>query len=388
MFRYLSFVFKNSMRNRRRSMLTISSIAISLCLLGVLMAIYRSLFMGQATPAQALRLVCSHKVSLAQSMPISYEGRIREVPGVRDVTVWQWFGGTYKDSRDPNNFFANFAVEPEHFLNIRSEYTMPEDQKLAFEHQRSGCVVSDSLAKRLNFHLGQHITLKSDIFNVALEFTLVGIYHDPQAEDTLYFNRLYLRETLGATSPMADTAGAFQIQANSVADVPRVAKAIDTMFDNSPAPTRTQSERQFQLSFVSFIGNLKVFLLAICGAVTFTILLVSANTISMSVRERVREVGILKTLGFTPGAILGIVLSESVVISLIGGAAGCFLAAGLCAVVRQAPAYIQATRTLSMTPSVVLLALCIAAFIGLVSSFLPAYSASRTSILDSLRYTG
>src|SRR6185312_14343574 len=111
-------------------------------------------------------------------------------------------------------------------------------------------------------------------------------------------------------------------------------------------------------------GNLKVFLLAICGAVTFTILLVSANTISMSVRERVREVGILKTLGFTPGAILGIVLSESVVISLIGGAVGCFLAAGLCAVVRQAPAYIQATRTLSMTPAVVILALCIAAFIG------------------------
>src|SRR6185437_7911239 len=231
MFRYLSFVFKNSMRNRRRSMLTISSIAISLCLLGVLMAIYRSLFMGQATPAQALR--------------ISYEGRIREVPGVRDVTVWQWFGGTYKDSRDPNNFFANFAVEPEHFLNIRSEYTMPEDQKLAFEHQRSGCVVSDSLAKRLNFHLGQHITLKSDIFNVSLEFTLVGIYHDPQAEDTLYFNRVYLRESLGATSPMADMASAFQIQADSVADVPRVAKAIDTMFDNSPAPTQRNRSGSF-----------------------------------------------------------------------------------------------------------------------------------------------
>src|SRR5260370_28810628 len=319
MFRYLSLMFKNTWRNPLRSILTIASITVSLCVLGVLLAIYHALFLGDPTPAQALRLVSRNRVSLTQSMPIAYRTKMLQVPGVRDVMVWQWFGGTYKDNRDFKNQFARFGAEPDRIFNIRPEFQIPEDQKLAFQHQQTGCIVSASLAKKLNFKIGDRIVLQGDIFPVNLELTLVGIYDDPENVETLYFNRAHLRESLGAANPRADQVGAFQIQANRAEDVPRIAQAVDALFENSPAQTKTESERAFQLSFAAFLGNLKLFLMAICGAVTFTILLVSANTISMSVRERVREVGIMKTLGFTPGAILWIILGEATVISIIGG---------------------------------------------------------------------
>ncbi len=390
MFRYFSLIVKNSLRNRRRSILTIVSIAISLCILGLLGAIYQALFLGEATPTQALRLVVRHKVSLTQPMPFSYRQRIERIPGVRDLTIWDWFGGTYKDSRDPRNFFARFATEPDHLFKVYPEYMIPEEQRQTFQRERTGCIVSKALADKLNFRLGDRITLVGDIYPVTLELKVVGIFDDPDHAQTLYFNREYLRESLGPNNPRRDNAGMFIIQAASAADVPRIAEAADREFDNSPAPTKTESERAFQLSFASFLGNLKVFLMIICGAVAFTILLVSANTISMSVRERMREVGILKTLGFTPAAILGIILSEAGVISLVGGALGCLLAQGMCVGVRSSPAgnFMQGLATLSMTPMLAVLCLAVALLIGLASSFIPAWGASRTPILDSLRYSG
>jgi putative ABC transport system permease protein len=144
-FKYFSLAFKNSLRNRRRSVLTISSVAVSLCLLGVLIAIYHALFYAQATPGQALRLVVRHKVSLAQPIPVAYEEKIRKLPGVKEVSAWNWFGGTYKDNRDQRNFFARFGVEPKAFLAIRTQMNMPEDQRKAFITQRTGCVISNDL---------------------------------------------------------------------------------------------------------------------------------------------------------------------------------------------------------------------------------------------------
>jgi putative ABC transport system permease protein len=381
---------KNTLRNKRRSILTIGSIAVSLCILGVLFAMYRALFLGEPTPAQALRLITRHRVSLTQSFPISHRQKIERIPGVKEVMVWQWFGGTYKDNRDTKNMFARFGAEPDRIFKVRPDFEIPEDQKLAFQGERTGCIVSKDLADKLNFKIGDRITLTGDIFPVTLELKLVGIYKDPDAAETLYFNRDYLRDALGPNSSRRDMVGAFQIQANTADDVPRVAAAVDKEFENSQYPTKTESEQAFALSFASFLGNLKVFLMAICGAVTFTILLVSANTISMSVRERVREVGIMKTLGFTPGAILGIILGESAVISLVGGALGCALAAGLCSMVAHSPAasFMQSFKQLSVTPTVGLLSLGVAVLIGVMSSVIPAWNASRTSILDSLRYSG
>src|ERR1700728_2338790 len=196
MFRYFSLAFKNSLRNRRRSLLTISSIAVSLCLLGVLIAIYHAMFYGQATPGAAIRLVTRHGVSLRQPIPASCEDKIRAVRGVKEISPWNWFGGTYKDSRDFKNFFARMGVKPKAFMTIRTQMEMPEDQRRAFIEDRTGCVISSDLAKKLNFKLGDRITLIGDIYPVTLELKVVGIYDDPDSENTLYFNIDYLREAL------------------------------------------------------------------------------------------------------------------------------------------------------------------------------------------------
>jgi len=390
MFRYFPFILKNTLRNRRRSILTISSIAVSLCILGVLMALYKGLFFGEPTPAQALRLIARHRVSLTQPIPIYYREQIQRIPGVRGVMAWQWFGGVYKDKRDPNNFFPRFAAEPEFFFQVYPEFKISEQEKQAFQHERTGAVISRALADKLNFKLGDRITLVGDIFPVTVDLKLVGIFDEPAHAEILYFNRAYLREALSPGSPQRDTVGAFLIQAVSADDVPSIADAVDRQFDSSPFPTRTESEKAFQLSFAAFVGNLKLFIMAIFGAVTFTVLLVSGNTISMSVRERIREVGILKTLGFTPGAILFIVLGESAFISVVGGALGCLLASGICGVIRKGPGgnFTGALRTLEISPGVGALCIATALLIGLISSSLPAWSASRTSILDSLRSAG
>jgi putative ABC transport system permease protein len=390
MFRYLSLILKNSLRNRRRSILTIGSIAVSLCILGVLIAMYHAMFFGEPTQAQALRLVCRNRVSLTQPIPIYFRDKILRIAGVHDVMAWQWFGGVYKDSRNPDNMFPRFGAEPDHLFKVHGEYELPDDQKLAFQHERTGCIISRALADKLHFNLCDRITLAGDIFPVTLELKVVGIFKEPDNMAVLYFNREYLREALPVSSAQRDTVGAFLIQADSADEVPRVADAVDREFETTPFQTKTESEKAFQLSFMAFLGNLKLFIMAICAAVTFTILLVSGNTISMSVRERIREVGILKTLGFTPSAILGIVLGESAVISVIGGLVGCLLAAGLCSMIAHSPGgnFMPALKTLGITPLIGLISVGVALMIGLLSSFVPAWNASRTGILDALKYTG
>jgi putative ABC transport system permease protein len=388
MLRYVPLMWKNALRNRRRSALTIASMAFSLCLLGVLFALYRGLFLAPPTPGQELRLVTHHKVSITQSMPLSYEDRIRRVPGVRDASVWQWFGGTYKDARESKNFFARFSVEPDHFFNVFQEIEMPEDQKQAFVHLRTGAIASQDLADGLGWKMGEKIFLTGDIFPVNPELTLVGIFRDPDATQTMFFNQEYLREMLGTGSGRQDQIGAFEVQADSASAASQVAATIDQMFENSTAPTKTESEQAFGLQFISFLGNVKVFLMIVCAAVTFTILLVSANTVAMSVRERVRETGILKTLGYTPRAILLMILGEAGVISLVGGLLGLLLASRLTALVAKAGGMLSFLNDLAITPDVAALCLGIALFIGVGSSLFPAWNASRIPILDALRNTG
>jgi len=387
MFRYFPLAFKNSLRNRRRSILTIASMAVSLCLLGVLMAMYHALFLKDQTPGQAMRLVTRHKVSLAQTIPFAYEDKIRKVPGVKEISVWNWFGGTYKDNRDSKNFFGRFGVEPKPFLTIRTQMDMPDDERKAFVSERTACVISKDLADKLNLKIGDRITLLGDIYPVTLDLKLVGIYTDPDATASLFFNWEYLRDLLpvGRRNNISTVA----ILADSAAAVPGVARTIDAMFENSSPPTKTESEAQFALSFVSLLGNIKLFLIAICAAVTFTILLVSGNTMAMSVRERIKEVGVLKTLGFNNDAILGIIIGEAITISLIGGVIGLMLAAILSVGVGNAAGdTLPQLHDMNVTPMTGLIGIGVAAFIGLISSFVPAWNAARTNILDSLRYSG
>jgi putative ABC transport system permease protein len=385
--RFLPLILKNTWRNRRRTALTVLSIGVSMCLLGVLMAVYHAFYLSDPPPGQALRLVTRHRVSLTFPMPQAYGDRIRRLPGVREVVIRDWFGGVYKDARDPNNFFARFATEPDRIFKVYTDYALPPDQKKAFLQERSACIVGRTLAERLHFHLGDRITLQGDIYPVTLELTVRGIFDSELAGDVLYFNREYLQQAL--PEARRGDAGTFSILCDNADAVPQVAKAIDDTFHNSSAAeTKTESEAAFSLGFVNSMGNVKMFLLSICGAVTFTILLVAGNTMAMSVRERVREVGILKTLGFTPGRILAILLGESVAIALAGGALGYVLGSSLCTAIHHAPGMIfPQIKTLAMGPFVTVICLAVALIIGTASSILPAWNASRLSIIDALRST-
>lgn len=348
------------------------------------MAIYHAFYFQAPSPYQALRLIVRNRVSLAFGMPQFYREKIQQIPGVRDTCIEQWFGGIYIDRR-PEHMFARFAVEPAKKLIMRGEMQMPEDEKKAFIKERTACIVGRALANKQNFKLGQKITLQGDIFPYNMELTIRGIFDAPDNDELLYFNRDYLEESLPVGR--RGSAGEINILAASVDDVPRIETAVDDMFHNSTIQTKTESESAFSLSFVSMLGNVKAFLLAVLGAVTFTILLVSANTIAMSVRERVREVGILKTLGYTPGAILAIILGEAVVIALAGGVIGIVLASFMTGVVRKMPTLMSQLQHLTLPPQVAAVCLAVAALIGLLSALVPAINASRLSILEALRST-
>jgi putative ABC transport system permease protein len=385
MFRHLSLIFRNSLRNRRRSLLTIVSIAVSLCLLGLLVALYRAFFFSEATPDQALRLVTRHRVSLANPLPLSYLQRIKQVPGVKEVMVFQWFGGTYKDNRDSANMFARFGVDADKFGIVNPEYKLSEEERQAFIREPAACIVGRKTAARHNMKIGDRITIIGDIYPVNLELVLRGIYSGPVDNESLIFNYKYLNESL--SGDMRDTVGTFNIRMERPEDANAISKSVDDMFRNSPAQTKTETEQAFGLSFLAFLGDVKLILLSICAAVVFTILLVSGNTMAMSVRERVREVGILKTLGFTNGAVLWLLVGEAIVIALIGGALGVALASGLCAMIRTLPSMFADLSQLRITASVAVICLFAAGMIGLVSSFIPAWGASRRPITEALKYS-
>jgi putative ABC transport system permease protein len=357
---------------------------VSLCLLGLMMAIYHAFYFQTPTADQELRLVTRNKVSLAFPLPQYYGEKIKTIPGVREVEIEQWFGGKYIDNR-PEHMFARMAVEPDKFFTIYPDVKIPDEQKKAFQHERSACIVGRELAEKLHWNLGDRITIQGDIFPVNLEFTVRGIFEADDAfmNRTLFFDREYLEQSL--PQGRRGNAGTFTTLAATPGDVPRIEAAVDKQFRNSPVQTKTETQSAFGLSFLAFLGNVKLILLSVCGAVTFTILLVSANTIAMSVRERVREVGVLKTLGYTSGAILGIILGEAVTISLVGAVLGLGLATIMTRGVRSLPTFNAQLETLTIQPPVVVLCLAVAALIGLASSFLPAYNASHVSIVDALR---
>ena len=382
MFRYLPFILKSSMRSKRRSLLTIAGAGISLSLLGTLMAVYHAFYIGEAPPQQALRAITRNRVSPAIMLPISYNDKIKRVAGVVDSMPFQFFGGVYKD---PKNIFARYAVQPDHLFPLHADYTIPEDQKLAFQREKTGCVVGRGVADRYGFKIGDRITLKGDIFPVTLNLKLVGIYDSSFHDDVLFFRLDYLFDLL--PERRRNKVFAFLVLADSPDSVARICAEIDEMFRNSTARTRTEAERAFELGFVSMLGNVKAFLLSISVALTFMLLLVTANTMAMSVRERVREVGILKTLGFTKPAILAILLGEAALLTSIGGLIGCFFAELLVALIRGLPTIILPLSGLQLEPSVAALLLAIAMGVGLASALVPAWGAARTPILEALKFT-
>lgn len=377
------FVAKNAFRNRRRSILTALSITFSLLLLTLMMSIWRSFYIDQGAPDSALRIMTRHRVSLAFFLPIYYRQKIRAVPGVAHVVPMTWFGGKYKDDR-PENFFAQFATDPDEYMLVAADKEVPAYQIKAWQQDRTGCLVDQALAARYGWKLGDHIVLLGNIFPTNLELTIRAIYRLDPPSNSLYFHAKYLEESVGW---FKDTAGFYFIRVDSPAAVAGVSSAIDDMFHNSPEPTKSESEKAFQLDFIATLGNVKAFILGICGAVVFTILLVSANTMAMAIRERTREVAVLRTLGFTRERILSMYLGESITLALLGGLAGILLASILMLAVSRLPG-VLVPASLKVTFPIAAFALFISALVGLMSGFIPSYNASRTNIVDGLRHVG
>jgi putative ABC transport system permease protein len=380
---FAQLVTRNAFRNPRRSVLTILSITFCLCLLSFAMTIWRSFYIDQGARDSALRIMTRHRVSLAFFLPGYYRDKIRAVPGVVHVVPMTWFGGKYKDDR-PENFFAQFATDPEEYMDVAADKQVPAEQIEAWKRDRTGCMVDQALAARYSWKLGDRVVLVGNIFPTNLELTIRGIYAIDPPINALYFNAKYLEESV---SWFKDRAGFYFTRVNSPAAVARVATNLDDMFHNLPEPTKSESEKAFQLDFIATLGNVKAFILGISGAVVFTILIVSANTMAMSIRERTREVAVLRTLGFTRPQILLLYLGESAALALMGGLFGVTLAAGLLHLVTRSPA-IGVPGSLKVTFSTAALALTVAAFVGLLSSVIPSYNASRRNIVEGLRHIG
>ncbi len=382
MLKLIPLILKNLARNRRRTILTVLSVAVSLFLLAVLLSLYAAFYHRPTADAQALRLVTRHKVSLTQAMPIYYRDRIAEIEGIENVTVVNWFGGTYKDNR-PENMFPRFAAEHDKVFDVYSEFKVPADQLEAFKRDRQGIAVGSMVAERVGLDLGDRITIKGDIYPIDPEFTVRAIFEGPDDFNS-FFHLDYLEEAL--PEERKSQAGTFTIRLRSTDDASRVAREIDEMFRNAPEPTKTETEAAFALSFVEQLGNIKLFLMSIAGAIAFTIVLVSANTVAMTVRERIGEIGVLKTLGFRDGALLTMILGEAVLMALVGGSLGVALAFG----VTQAMANVMVTFLAGFTMPLWGVPVCLAAAlsIGLGSALVPAVPAVRINITDALRHAG
>jgi putative ABC transport system permease protein len=378
------FIMRNTFRNKRRSVLTLISISFSLLLLTLMISIWRSFYVDQVAPEAARRLIIRDRVSLAFFLPAYYRDKIRSIPGVVAVAPITWFGGRYIDDR-PAHFFAQLATDPDEYLKVASDKIVPPDQLKAWQQDRAGALVDVTLANKYGWKIGDRITLQGTIFEVNPELTIRAIYHRNPPQNALYFNTKYLEE---AVPWFKGRAGWYSTQIGSSGDVARVSGEIDDMFRNSPLQTKTESEKAFQLGFVASLGNVKAFILGICGAVVFTIMLVSANTMAMSVRSRTREVAVLKTIGFTRQRVLSIFVSESVALAVAGGVLGILVAIPVIWWLTRSFIALGVPLAMKVNWQTAGLSLLVALTLGLVSGYLPAFNASRMNIVEGLRHIG
>jgi putative ABC transport system permease protein len=377
--KFNKLILRNILRNKRRTLLTISSLVVSLFLIITLATILTELT-RDSDNSNPLRLVTRHSVSLVFVLPVSQQQRIAAVPGVKNVMRFSWFGGIWKDEK---NFFANFAVDADRLREIFSELKMSDAAWQAFVNDRQGAIVGAKLVKLYGFTPGQRITLRSPIYNKSIEFVIRGVCTGGD-EKTLYFHHDYLNDLVPDWAK--DQTGMYSILANTPEDVPRIAQAVDAMFINSDAPTKTESERDFAISFQTMYGGVKQFMYGIIAAITFSLLLVMGNTMAMSVRERTKEVGTLKAIGFQRATIGRLFLSESLLVSIIGGLIG---VGGTMLLYRSIDFSLYIPNMMSFVPTNVTLvgALVVSIMVGFVSVAYSAYRVSGMTIAEALRST-
>jgi putative ABC transport system permease protein len=382
--KYFHLLWRNLWRRKVRTIFTFLSIVVAFLLFGLLTAISYGFEAGVELAGQN-RLLTIHKVSLIQPLPLRYLAAIQSTPGVRDVTHFTWFGGIYQD---PKNFFANMAVDPESLLRIYPEYVVDDDQRAKWMSTRTGAMVGRKLAERFGWKLGDRIPLKStfrrptDGKSDTFEFDFVAIYRGstPDIDETQFFFQYdYLKERTGDQGEI----GWYAIEVEDPAHADQVAAAIDRQFANSPAETKTATEKAFMQSFAKQVGDTGAMMAAISAVVFFVILLIVGNTMAQSVRERTAELGVLKTIGFTDLAVTGMVLGESLLLATLAGVIGLGLATVAAKVFAKA---VQAFLPIFyVPPRSVVTGVVLAVMLGLASGGLPAFMARRLTIVEALR---
>jgi putative ABC transport system permease protein len=377
----LSLVMKSARRSKRRTALTVLSVAIAVFLFAALRAVLDG-FNGAAEASSSTRIVTIRSTSLIFSMPTTHAEGIKSVPGVRDITWASWFGGIYKD---PSNFFAQIAIEPESYLRMYPEIVLSPDDRRAFMEDRTGAIVGEGLLKKYGWKVGDRLVLQVGIPLYGKQdftFTIRGVYKpSSNAVDnqTMFFNWKYLDER----SIQKGQVGWFVTEIANPDQATQVAGVIDQKFTNTPNETKTDTERQFQTSFASMFGNLNLLLGSIAIAVVITTLFVAGNTMAMAVRERTTEIAVMRTLGFPSSTIFGLIAGEGVAMSIAGGILGVGLARLLVTGDNLGSGGFIPAFGVSNTNVAVGVAL--SAFIGIVAGVIPATMASRLKIVDALR---
>jgi putative ABC transport system permease protein len=378
-------VRKNLFRRKLRAALMIVSILIAFMIFGVLAGFYRAFTAGEDRAA-ADRLITVNKINFTQPMPIAYFNRVRAVDGVRQVTHANWFGGYYQD---PKNFLMTLAIEPATYFDMyRSELDIPPEQLQAFISDRSSAVIGESMARKWGWKVGDRVPVASNIFTQrsngshTWDFTIVGIVKgkaEQVSTDFLLFQYAYFDET---RSFGKDTIGWLILQTNSPENNDRVAKTIDAMFANSTAETSTDTEKAFGKAFAAQFGNIALIVFLVVGAAFVTILMIVGNTMALSIRERTREIGVLKTLGFSGPRILRMVLGESVLLALLGGLPGLAIAALITIALRASLANIA--PAFAVSPVIALEGIALMIALGLFTGVIPALNAMRLKIATAL----
>jgi len=393
--KFVPFILKHLKRNWIRTTSTVLAMAVCIFLFCTLQTLIAAVTWNLKSSG-ASRLNTRHSVSLVFNMPNSYEARISTIPGVKRVAAVNWFGGQ-RDINKPRDFFPNLAIEAENFLAMYPEYILTPAQKQRFLGDLRGCIVGKSTAEKFNWKEGDTVQLESIIppYRIGKPFAFVidAVYdtdqvHYPGTNDqAMFFHYKYLDE---ATKGLGRTVGVgmYRVEIDDPSKAAVISKAIDNMFENSDTQTHTETEAAFRAGFISLAGNLALLLNGIGLAVMFTILLVTANTMSMAVRERRTEIAVLKTLGFPSGLVMALVLGEAIVLGALGGAVGILLGRGMIAVLPKLPFIGDAVAgfpNLGLSLPVGSLGMGVALFLGLAAGFIPAFLAYRAKVTELLR---
>ena len=383
--KYWHLIWCNLNRKRLRTSLTLLSIIVAFILFGLLCSIKQALT-GGVQMEGANRLIVRHKVSIIQLLPVSYKERMEKIPGVELATHQTWFGGRFE--REPRSFFMQNPVDPEQFLNIHPEFLLAPDQKEAWLRTRTGAIVGRKTADRFHWKIGDRVPIFSPIWHKAdggqtWEFDIVGIYdgREKNSDDmSMFFRYDYFDE---ARAGAKGQVGWYTIRVKDPSRAAELASQVDKEFENSDAETKTEPEGAFAQAWVKQVGNIALITAAILGAVFFTILLVTANTMSQAVRERTGELGVLKAIGFTNGQVMILVMAESLVLALLGGGIGlavaCLLVPGI------GKALSNFLPMFYFPASDLLLGIAICLGLGVFTGIFPSVGAMRLRVADALR---